>query len=99
MTWRVFSKKWWSFKRAEYVPLENEPTTLVFQIKYIFLLNVLYFYYTRSFWIRNFDSNFILRLYEENLMLKFLEIETNNPKLTQKQLTEELGTLDSTIKI
>ena len=32
------------------------------------------------------------------MMLNFMEIRSNNPKMTQKQICKELGTSDSTIK-
>ena len=38
----------------------------------------------------NSNSNSILRLYKQN-MLKFLEIKSNEPKLTQKQICNQLG--------
>ena len=44
------------------------------------------------------NSNSILRLYKQNLMLKFMEIKSNEPKLTQKQISMQLGISDSTIK-
>ena len=44
------------------------------------------------------NSNSILRLYKQKLMLKFMEIKSNEPKLTQKQISMQLGFSDSTIK-
>ena len=44
------------------------------------------------------DPNSINRLYKLNLMCKFMEIKTNDPKLTQKQISNQLGFSDSTIK-
>ena len=40
-----------------------------------------------------------LRLYKQPFMLYFREIRTINPKLTQKQFSEELGNSHSAIKI
>ena len=44
------------------------------------------------------NSNSILRLFEQNVMLKFMEIKSNDPKLTQRQICNQLGYSDSTIK-
>ena len=44
------------------------------------------------------DPNSINRLYKINKMLDFMEIRSNNPKMTQKQICNQLGTSDSTIK-
>jgi len=46
----------------------------------------------------NLNSNSILRLYKQNMMLKFMEIKSNEPRLTQKQICKQLGKSDSTIK-
>ena len=46
----------------------------------------------------NLNSNSKLRLYKQNMMLKFMEIKSNEPKLTQKQISNQLGFSDSTIK-
>ena len=46
----------------------------------------------------NLYSNSILRLYKQNLMLKVMEIKSNEPRLTQKQICNQLGYSDSTIK-
>ena len=46
----------------------------------------------------NLNSNSKLRLYKHNLMLKFLEIKSNETKLTPKQTCNQLGFSDSTIK-
>ena len=46
----------------------------------------------------NLNSNSISRLYKQNKMLKFMEIKSNEPKLTQKQICNQLGHSDSTIK-
>ena len=43
------------------------------------------------------NSNSILRLYKQN-MLKFLEIKSNEPKLIQKQICNQLDYSDSTNK-
>ena len=32
------------------------------------------------------NSNSILRLYKQNMMLNFMETKSNEPKLTQKQI-------------
>ena len=44
------------------------------------------------------DPNSINRLYKINKMLDFMELRSNNPKMTQKQICNQLGTSDSTIK-
>ena len=44
------------------------------------------------------DPNSISRLYKINKMLDFMEIRSNNPRMTQKQICNQLGTSDSTIK-
>ena len=44
------------------------------------------------------DPNSINRLYEINKMLDFMEIRSINPRMTQKQICNQLGTSDSTIK-
>ena len=47
---------------------------------------------------KNLNSNSILRLYKQNLMLNLIEIKSNEPKLTQKQICNQLRFSDSTIK-
>ena len=44
------------------------------------------------------NSNSILRLYEQNMILKFIQIKSNEPRLTQKQISNQLKFSDSTIK-
>ena len=44
------------------------------------------------------DPKSINRLYKINMMLNFVEIKSNNPKMTQNQICKQLGTSDSTIK-
>ena len=44
------------------------------------------------------DPNSKKRLYKINKMLDFMEIRSNNPRMTQKQICGQLGTSDSTIK-
>ena len=44
------------------------------------------------------DPNSINRLYKINRMLDFMEIRSNKPRMTQKQICNQLGTSDSTIK-
>ena len=44
------------------------------------------------------DPNSINRLYKINKMLDFMEIRSNNPRFTQKQICNELGFSDSTFK-
>ena len=44
------------------------------------------------------DPNSINRLYKINKMLDFMEIRSINPRLTQKQICNQLGFSDSTIK-
>ena len=46
----------------------------------------------------NLNSNSILRLYKQNMLLKFMEIKSNEPKLTQKQICNQLVYSDCTIK-
>ena len=46
----------------------------------------------------NLNSNSKSRLYKQNMMLKFMEKKSNEPKLTQKQICNQLGHSDSTIK-
>ena len=46
----------------------------------------------------NLISNSVLRLFKQNLMLKFMEINSIEPKLTQKQICNQLGYSDSTIR-
>ena len=43
-------------------------------------------------------SNSILLLDKQNIILSFMEIETNVPKLTQKEFCNQLGFSESTIK-
>ena len=47
---------------------------------------------------QSIDPNSINRLYKLNIMLNFMDIRSNNPRMTQKQICKELGTSDSTIK-
>ena len=44
------------------------------------------------------NSNSLLRLYKQNMMLIFMEIKSNEPKLAQKQICNQLGYSDSTIE-
>ena len=44
------------------------------------------------------DPNSINKLYKLNLMCEFMEIKSNNPRLTQKEICSQLGFSDSTIK-
>ena len=44
------------------------------------------------------NSNSKLRLYKQNMMLKVMEIKSSEPKLTQKQVCNQLGYSDSTFK-
>ena len=46
----------------------------------------------------NLNSNSILRLHKENMMVKFMEVKCNEPRITQKQFSNRLGYSDSTIK-
>ena len=48
--------------------------------------------------VESIDPNSINRLYKVNLMLNFMEIRSNNPRMTQKQICNQLGFSDSTIK-
>ena len=44
------------------------------------------------------NSNSILRLYKQKLLLKNMEIKSNDTNLTQKQISRQLGYTDSTVK-
>ena len=44
------------------------------------------------------DPSSINRLYKINKMLDFMEIRSNNPRMTQKQICYQLGTSDCTMK-
>ena len=48
--------------------------------------------------LKNLNSNSILRLYIQNMMLKFMETKSSEPKVTQRQICNKLGISDSTIK-
>ena len=45
----------------------------------------------------NLDINLILRQYKLDLMCKFMDIKSNNPKLTQKQIAKQIGSSDSNL--
>ena len=47
---------------------------------------------------KNLHSNSRLRSYKQNMMLKFMEIKSNETKLTQKEISNQLWFSDSTIK-
>ena len=44
------------------------------------------------------NSNSILRLNKQNKMLNFMEIKSNEGKLTQRQICNQIGFSDCTIK-
>ena len=44
------------------------------------------------------DPNSINRFFKINKMLDFMEIRSNNPRMNQKQIFNQLGFSDSTIK-
>ena len=46
----------------------------------------------------NLYSNYVLQLFKQKMTLKFMEIKSNEPKLTQNQISNQLGFSDSTIK-
>ena len=46
----------------------------------------------------NLNSNSILRLYKQNLVLKFIEKKSKERKVTEKQVCNQLRYSDSTIK-
>ena len=46
----------------------------------------------------NLYSNSLLRLYKKNMTLKSTEKKSNEPRLTQKQISKQLVCSDSTIK-
>ena len=39
----------------------------------------------------NLNADLILRQYKLDLMCRFMEMKSNNPKFTQKQISRELG--------
>ena len=45
----------------------------------------------------NLDSNLIFRQYKLHQMCKFMEIKNDNPKMTQKEICNEIGLSDRTI--
>ena len=47
---------------------------------------------------KTLNSNSILRLYIRNMILKFIESKTNEPKLTQKEISNQLRFSHNTIK-
>ena len=51
-----------------------------------------------AFKSENLSLNSILRFYKQKMMSKFMEKKSNEPKLTQKQICNQLGYSDSTIK-
>ena len=46
----------------------------------------------------NLNSNSILRIFKHKMMLKVMGIKSKEPRLTQKQICNQLGYSDSTIK-
>ena len=46
----------------------------------------------------NLNSNSILRLHKQNMMSKYMEVKYNEPRLTQKQISNQLGYSYSTYK-
>ena len=48
--------------------------------------------------LESIDPNSINRLYKINKLLDFMDIRSNNPRMTQKQICNQLGFSDSTIK-
>ena len=46
----------------------------------------------------NLDSNLIFRQYELNLMAKFMQNKSDNPKMRQSELAEHLGYPSSTLQ-
>ena len=46
----------------------------------------------------NLNSIAILRFYKQNMMLRVLELKSKEPRLTQKQICNQLGYSDSPIK-
>ena len=47
---------------------------------------------------KKFISNSILRLYKQKMMLKLMGIDSNEPKLTQKEISKQLGFSDSVVE-
>ena len=46
----------------------------------------------------NLDSKLISRQYKLNFLCKFMQMKSNEPRITQKQICNQLGFSDSTIK-
>ena len=46
----------------------------------------------------NFDSNLIPRQYKLDLMVRFMEIKSVNPKLRQDQIAKKLACSDSILQ-
>ena len=44
------------------------------------------------------NSNSVISLYKQNMMLNFVDIYTNNPRMTPKQVSKHLDFSDRTIK-
>ena len=44
------------------------------------------------------NSNSVLQIYKPNMMINVMEIKYNEPKLTQIQISKQIGFSDSTIK-
>ena len=45
----------------------------------------------------NFDSNLITRYYKPDKMAEFMKTKSNNPKMTQKEICNQVGLSDRTI--
>ena len=47
---------------------------------------------------KSLNSNSILRLYKQKMMLKFMKLKNNETRSTQKQISKQLGFSDRTFK-
>ena len=52
----------------------------------------------QKFKTASLDINIMLRQYKLNLMARFLEIKSVNPKLKQSEIAKELGCSSSTLQ-
>ena len=49
------------------------------------------FTFDSAFESQNLNSNSIRPLHKQNVMLKYMELKNNDPKLTPEQLAQHLG--------
>ena len=68
-------------------------------ILFVIILNLIYFLqlfkYSKELFL---DANLKLRQYKLNLMSRFMEIKSVNPKVMQDQIAKELGCSSSTLQ-